>query len=286
MKGKVENHSIIRSLTQKACEKFAMDAGIEKWRRLYEVAAREPDWIRAHRWGYSQEIALRTIADIRAKLAPRSQDRLLEVGCGSGMVLGSLLREDQSGVGADLCEALIRKAHAFGVDRRRVKLMVAEAGQLPFSDNSFDRVLCYSVFQCFPSANYGTHVFKELIRVCKPGGTILIGDVFGYVEMFRATWYQEGFGINTIRTALGLPLLKPIFYALWPARRLIRAVRNHFRPPARSNEHGLGWHHYSHQFFRRLGKKYGAHVEILDQNIPGKEIVSTRFDARLTKRSS
>ena len=54
--------------------KLAMKATVHQWRQLYDTAAAEPDWVRAHRWGYSEEVASRTIADI-SEIIQRERQR-------------------------------------------------------------------------------------------------------------------------------------------------------------------------------------------------------------------
>lgn len=261
-----------------------MKTSVETWRRLYETAASEPDWIRAHRWGYSEEIVRETVADIRAKLLLESQHLVIEVGCGCGMVLSSLLRGNQPGVGADFCYSLLAKAPAFGVDLENIELIAAEAVQLPVADGIFDRVLCYSVFQCFPTVQYATRSLRELIRACVPGGIILVGDVFGRVERLRTAWQERGPGIEAARAALALPWLIPLRWALAPLRWSL-GLRHTFGGRRISDNDRLPRHYYSHHFFRRIANECGCDVEILPQNVAGRDISRTRFDVRITKPS-
>lgn len=263
-----------------------MNVSIEEWRKLYDIAATEGNWVRAHRWGHSPEVAMRTIEDIRKKLRVGRGDRILEVGCGSGMVLQALLHEGQSGIGVDLCENLLRQADVFGVDRQRVKVAVAEAARLPFAADTFDRVLCYSVFQCLPTVSYASQTLKELVRVCRAGGTILVGDVFGHWERLQATWHKERASLETVRAALSLPLLRPVWYTLIPVRAgmtLLRRLRGNRATV--DDEDTLPRRHYSHAFFRRFAEKHGYELEILGQSIFGRDISSLRFDVRIAKRN-
>lgn len=253
-----------------------MKATVHRWRQLYDTAAAEPDWVRAHRWGYSEEVASRTIADIREKLMLDSEHRLLEVGCGCGMVLSTLLQGNQTGVGIDFSHSLLAKAGAFGVSLQNIELIAGEAARLPAADDCFDRVLCYSVFQCLPTPTYARRSLRELIRVCRPGGVILVGDVFGCVERFRAAWQDGGPSIETARAALALPWLLPLRWS-FALRHGIGDGR------IGDDDDSLPRRHYSHQFFRRIGHECGCEVEILPQIIPGRKSSRQRFDVRLMK---
>jgi SAM-dependent methyltransferase len=240
------------------------------------------DWVRAHGWGYSPELAFQTIFDIRRKLGVKPHERILEVGCASGFVLSSLLSEGQSGVGIDYTESLVRRASEFGVDPERVHLAVGEAAALPLPAAAFDRVLCYSVFPNFGTSRYAIRAMQELIRVCRPGGTILIGDVTGHWEGLRGSWRQHGFGIKSARAALRLPGLAPLRYALLPLRLAKSAVRR-LRRIQSAPDDWPDFRLYSHRFFRRIGCKLGCRVEILPQDLSGRMISLYRFDVRLSK---
>ncbi|MHC4748045.1 MAG: hypothetical protein ACYS18_12135, partial [Planctomycetota bacterium] len=72
---------------------------IDGWRALYQRSATKQSWEKAHRWPYSEEVAQRTIDDIRKKLSVDSAQRILEVGCGCGVICQKLLTDNQKGVG-------------------------------------------------------------------------------------------------------------------------------------------------------------------------------------------
>lgn len=248
---------------------------LDQWRRVYESAAHEPDWVRAHRWSYGAEVADRTVDDIREKLRLRNDDYLLEVGSGSGALLQRLLHPEQAACGTDLCEELVRQAPRFGVDTGRIRLLVSEAGRLPFPRGSFDKVLCYSVFQCFPSRSYAGLTVRECLRVVRPGGRVLLGDICGQWEHLLQSWRASGLSRETLGAVLTLPAAAPL-------RLLGRAMRG-LRSPAREPE--VPWRrYYTRRFFRRLGRRLGCEVEILPQRIPGRAKVSERrFDVVLHK---
>lgn len=99
-----------------------------------------------------------------------SDTAVLEVGCGAGMLAQQLIC-DYTGV--DYSEPLIKK-HKQLVGS---KLAVAKADNLPFSDEIFNCVFAFSVFQYFPSVEYTNAAISEMLRVCMRGGKIFIGDL-------------------------------------------------------------------------------------------------------------
>jgi ubiquinone/menaquinone biosynthesis C-methylase UbiE len=193
-----------------------------------------------------------------------------------------LLSEGQSSVGIDYMESLVRRGSEFGVDPQRVHLAVGEAAALPLPDAAFDRVLCCSVFPNFGTSRYAIRAVQELNRVCRAGGTILIGDVTGHWEGLRGSWRQHGLGIEAARAALRLPGLAPLRYALLPLRLAKAAVRRVWRIQSAPKD-WPDFRLYSHRFFRRIGSKLGCRVEILPQEMRGRTISLYRFDVRLSK---
>lgn len=254
---------------------------ISAWKDVYDEAARQPDWLGAHRWGYSAEVGRRTVEDIRRKLAVEPEHRVLEIGCGSGAVLSRLLHQGQDGVGADLSFALLARRRDLAAEGCRLQLLNAEGGRLPLRDETFDRVLCYSVIQCYPTPEYARNAVRELIRVCRPSGKILLGDVFGTGERFWTALRTRPTSLEPLRTLLEFPAMAPVRTLLEPVRRGYRWLAG--------RETGAGGdglpprRHFTHGFFRRVARRAGCRVEVLRQDIEGRGTSNERFDVLIHK---
>lgn len=239
---------------------------IQNWKRLYEVASEGKDWLEAHRWGYGEEIGKLAALDIREKLQIQPEDRVLEVGCGSGSLLSIVLHPDQRGVGFDLCEALVKRKNDFATRPEWLSLGVCEAGAVPVRSSLYDKVFSYSVFQCFPSKEYTRQVIAELMRVCKPGGTILIGDIFGAAEKQRQKIIK--FGVPEWLTNMLIWSITPLWCLNYRFRQISDEVRRRV---------------YTRNFFRHTLSKYPCKVEFLSQKIDGRTISNTRYDVLIVK---
>jgi ubiquinone/menaquinone biosynthesis C-methylase UbiE len=119
-------------------------------------------------------------ADLVAPLGPvlcqaagiRAGDRVLDVAAGTGNASIAAARTGATVVASDLTPELLEHGAAIA-EREGVHLewREADAHALPFSDNEFDVVMsCIGVM----FAPFHQLAADELIRVCRPGGTIAL----------------------------------------------------------------------------------------------------------------
>ncbi len=151
----------------------------------------------------SVEVLFGGAADIMRRMTiPRLADgiagvpnpRVLDVACGTGGFLSRLkvALPDAKLVGLDLSEAYLehgRKQHGDGVE-----LMWGNAEKMPFEDASFDAVSCIFLFHELPRAVRRT-VMKELCRVVRPGGRVVISDSAQMVESGELEHFLKRFPV-------------------------------------------------------------------------------------------
>src|SRR5262249_44813100 len=118
-----------------------------------------------------------TVAHLRA-LQPT---RVLEIGCGTGLLLTRLAAACDRYVGLDFSAAVLGQLAAYPATRkdlRHVELRQGLAHDLAFlADDSVDLVLLNSVVQYFPDLDYLLDVLTQAVRVTRHGGHIFVGDV-------------------------------------------------------------------------------------------------------------
>ncbi|MFL5279511.1 MAG: amino acid adenylation domain-containing protein, partial [Rhodopila sp.] len=170
----------------------AQDAFIEEWHRLYDETyqqdtAEDGDFdLSGWNSSYTGEPlpvdemhvwVEQTIKQLQ-RVEPR---RVLEVGCGTGLLLTRLAGRCDSYVGLDFSVPVLAKLRRYldkRPDLRHVQLRHGVASDLTFmADSSVDLVVLNSVVQYFPDVDYLLHVFNEALRVTVPGGHIFVGDV-------------------------------------------------------------------------------------------------------------
>jgi SAM-dependent methyltransferase len=90
---------------------------------------------------------------------------VLEVGCGTGLVLRRIARFARRAHGVDLSPGMLERARDRGLD-----VQEASATELPFDDASFDVTCSFKVLPHVPNVS---RALAEMARVTKPGGYIL-----------------------------------------------------------------------------------------------------------------
>src|SRR5207247_11185257 len=103
----------------------------------------------------------------------RSQDRFLDVGCGTGAAVRQAAATASRAVGLDLSPAMLERAEQLAEGIDGVEFRLAESSELPFEDGAFTAVLCTSSFHHYPDPEASV---REMARVLGPGGRIVIGD--------------------------------------------------------------------------------------------------------------
>jgi malonyl-CoA O-methyltransferase len=95
-------------------------------------------------------------------------DRILDLGCGSGLFLGALAKRGRLIVGVDSSPEMLEIAK-----RRptRAALLLADADHLPFADQSFDVVVSVTLLQNMPNPEI---TVREAARVMKLGGIMAL----------------------------------------------------------------------------------------------------------------
>lgn len=106
---------------------------------------------------------------------PESGSSILDVGCGTGILLQQLLQLDRclDLYGVDIAPGMVRTAQMkLG---KSVKIQQGSANSLPYDENSFDYVTCATSFHHY--ARPGNSL-REMFRVLKPDGKLVILDPF------------------------------------------------------------------------------------------------------------
>jgi malonyl-CoA O-methyltransferase len=114
------------------------------------------------------EVRARVLA-LSAEAAPTAR-RVLDVGCGTGRLLGELeaARPGMRAAGVDLAPGMCRATRATA---RRAAVAAGDAEALPFRAGAFDLLVSTSTFQWLPRLE---PALAECARVLAPGGRLVL----------------------------------------------------------------------------------------------------------------
>lgn len=156
---------------------------------------------------------------IREHFAPTVS--LLDLGCGAGVLSEKLLENGYHVTAADASPDMVKlsseRLQRFPVTSRRH--CQANCLDLPFADGEFDLVVCLGMFGYFAEV---TRALREIRRVLKPGGTLIIS-------------------VRNRNTHQAFELLQLAKHPLRPIRSLARRIAGIFRtPPAAEHKPAAG----------------------------------------------
>jgi ubiquinone/menaquinone biosynthesis C-methylase UbiE len=150
---------------------------------------------------------------ISAALAPMSGMRILDLGCGPGIVSAGLAPDAAEVVAFDLTPEMLRRARARAdrADLKNVRLAMGNGDALPFETDGFDRVVTRAAIHHCPDV---PGVLAEVARVTRTGGRLVIADVVSSQDEDECEIHNA---IETLRD--------PSHVRMWPRSELLSAVR-------------------------------------------------------------
>jgi len=240
-----------------------METTLSAWREVWERKGREglahggtdiASLLRAD--GYDSQTGqidgsafCRWAAEVAERVGLKDGYQVLEVGCGAGAFLTALSSaRSVSLAGVDYSESLLRLARR-ALPTADVRL--AEAAELPFADDSFDRVFSQGVLYYFPDLGYARDALSEMARVLKPAGRVFLGDLPDLAKKEEC---------EAARNAAALAEDKEYLTAL---------VTTHL--------------YYPVSFVEEFSAEHGFGVQIYQQNIGGYANAPFRFNVILTR---
>ena len=115
-------------------------------------------------------------------------DAVLDVACGPGMVACEFAKHTGHVTGIDITPAMIEQAkkRQKELNLENLTWAVGDAVPLPYNDNSFSLVITRYSFHHLLAPE---KALSEMIRVCRPGGLVMVADVA--VESSKSEHYDR-----------------------------------------------------------------------------------------------
>lgn len=127
-----------------------------------------------------------------AAIGSLKTSRVLEIGCGTGMLLLALAPHAKEYVGLDFSQATIQALHKTLARHSlaHVELFQRTADDLDFfRGRQFDTIIINSVIQYFPDAGYLVRVLQSAVSLLADDGVLFAGDIrnLALIDAYRAS---------------------------------------------------------------------------------------------------
>jgi ubiquinone/menaquinone biosynthesis C-methylase UbiE len=172
----------------------------------------------------ASEAALKMILEA-ARAGP--EDEVLDVACGGGIVVCAFASHVRHATGIDVTPAMLERARALAAEKgvANASWREGDVERLPFADASFSVVVTRFAVHHFLRPQT---VFGEMVRVCRPGGRVVVVDTcvssdpnkaaeFNRLEKLRDPSHVRALDLDSLKDlyrGAGLPEPRVGFYEL------------------------------------------------------------------------
>lgn len=118
------------------------------------------------------QLEMEQFCGVAQRLGPRS--KVLDVGCGTGRFTQVLVADGHEAYALDPSSSMLLEAMKDTAGIERPRYVLAEGAVIPFPSDTFQFVCSIRVINQLSSRDYAVRMIGEMIRVCQPGGTILL----------------------------------------------------------------------------------------------------------------
>jgi len=129
----------------------------------------------------------------------RNKD-VLEIGCGTGLILKKIQKIIRAGIGIDLSGGMLKIAYSKGL-----RVVQGDVVNLPFKDESFDVVYSFKVLSHVPDIK---RAISEISRVTRKGGILVLE-------------FYNPFSLKFLINKIFYSHVYQKFYSYWDLRKII-----------------------------------------------------------------
>lgn len=135
----------------------------------------------------TDESALRLII---GAAKPSQQDTVLDVACGGGIIVCAFAPHVRHATGIDMTPAMLERAGKLAQEKgvANVTWDRGDVESLPYADGAFDIVVTRFSMHHFLEP---VRVFREMVRVCAPGGRVVVVDMHASEDPAKAAEWNR-----------------------------------------------------------------------------------------------
>ncbi|MFJ6384928.1 non-ribosomal peptide synthase/polyketide synthase [Kitasatospora sp. NPDC092039] len=284
----------------------AEDDQVDEWREIYddvyggaraEAAVLGQDftgWNSSYTGGPIPLDEMRVWRDAAVtRITERPPRRVLEIGVGSGLILGPLAPRTEAywatDFSAPVIDRLTAQCEAAGI-ADRVRLLCRPADVMDdIPTEYFDTVVLNSIIQYFPDADYLARVLDGALGRLAPGGRIVVGDVRhrGSLRAFQTGIHlghvAEGTTGEQLRAAVEHAVIMekelvidPDFFTVWARRHPEAVVGVDIRLKRGTHHNELTRHRYEVVLHKADGTARAESLADVPELVWGRDLTGLR----------
>lgn len=149
---------------------------IKQVAKYYDERTKNSDNIDAAGQWQPKELVSEICQEISKKIGIKYDDRVLEIGCGSGVLGDPIIKNISFYVGVDISFMMLKKFLGLPINENKLNLIQSTAAEIPILNNFFSIIILNSITMYFPNKEYLKKTLREIERVACPSATIFMGE--------------------------------------------------------------------------------------------------------------